>query len=367
VILFATGGSGGHIYPALAVAEELKQQGLEVAFIGQAAGMEARLVPEGGFGFYGVRAGKWDRSRPDPRQALRALLGLKDAYGIVRSLKPQLAVGFGGFASFPGLLAAVRRGIPIVLHEQNAFPGRVTRWLHGYAAAVATAQPEVGARLKRARRLVQVGLPVREKLFDKREARGVLGLPLDGKLVLVMGGSQGSLRLNRTVPASYRELGNVELTILHSSGPRWETEVREEVADLKSYHVAGYLDATLAWSAADLAITRAGAGTVAEAAFHGVPLLMVPLPSAAEDHQTHNARAVEAAGAGKLVAEAPLEELAARLADEWRTFLDDGVLAASSRAALARSPQGAAKRMAALVSEMLESNATAKALLEYPS
>lgn len=349
-VVLATGGSGGHIFPALAVAEALAARGAEVAFVGQARGMEASLVGETGYPFYGVRAGKWDRGRPDPRQAWQAVMGVHDGYRMVKGLRPQLALGFGGFASFPGLIGALRAGVPFVLHEQNAFPGLVTRWLQSRARVIATAQREVHVRLPRARRLEHVGMPVREQRVSHAEARARLGLPERGKVTFVMGGSQGSLVLNRAVPQAFRALGEAArgLTVLHSCGPRWEAGLKEDVADLPGYRVAGWVDSILAWSAADLAITRAGNGTLAEAAFHGVPLLMVPLPSAAEDHQAHNARAVEAAGAGRVVAEDAL----ASLAGAWRALMDDRVRAAASAAARRRSPEGAAARLAELVVEL---------------
>lgn len=354
-VVLATGGSGGHIFPALAVAEALAARGAEVAFVGQARGMEARLIGETAYSFYGVRAGKWDRSRPDPRQAWQAVMGVQDAYRIVKGLRPQLALGFGGFASFPGLVGALRAGVPLVLHEQNAFPGQVTRWLQGRACLVATAQREVHARLPRARRLEHVGMPVREMSIPRAEARARLKLPDDGRVVLVMGGSQGSLALNRAVPEAYRALPSSvrdDLTVLHSSGPRWAAELEEAVADLPRYRVAGWVDSVLAWAAADLAITRAGTGTLAEAAFHGVPLLMVPLPSAAEDHQTHNARAVEAAGAGRMIAEGALGSLAGA----WQALMDDRVLERAALAARRRSPEGAAAHLAELALELARSD-----------
>ncbi|MDQ3398188.1 MAG: undecaprenyldiphospho-muramoylpentapeptide beta-N-acetylglucosaminyltransferase [Deinococcota bacterium] len=358
-VLFATGGSGGHIYPALAVATELQARGVEVAFIGQEGGMETSIVPQAGFSFYGVRAGKWDRFKPDPRQAWQALLGLLDAKRTVQRLEPGLVVGFGGFASFPGLVAALRLGVPIVMHEQNAFPGRVTRWLSSRAHLIATAQPEVSQRLPKAKGTVQVGLPVREVRVGKEEARRRLGLPQDGKLVFVMGGSQGSVFLNRELPKAYRALGGhgSTLTVLHSSGRRWQEELQNEVAGLDGYRVQGFVEAPLAWAAADLAITRAGATTLAEAAFYGVPLLMVPLPSAADDHQSYNARAVEAAGAGIVVPESQIETLA----PTWRALLDDRVLVTASQAALGRSPQGAAAHMAKLLTDVLATPSTQQA------
>ena len=349
-IILATGGTGGHIYPATATAKVLEARGLEVAFIGQQTGLEARLVPAEGFPFYGVRAGKWHRGRPDPREALRAGLGFSDALRLVRQLKPVLILGFGGFASFPALAAARALGVPYALHEQNAYPGKVVRWFAGGARFIATATPEADAHLPG--KAEAVGVPVREVRVERAEARRTLGLPEDAMVTLVMGGSQGSLVLNRVVPDAFRMLPRAlkgSLSVLHSSGPAHLEATRERCADLTGYRVDGYLDSVLAWSAADLGITRAGNGTLAEAAFHGVPLVMVPLPSAAENHQLHNARAAEAAGAGLVVEERELETLPAA----WERLLEPDFRARASRAAARRSPAGAAERLAALVERTL--------------
>ena len=213
LVLLSTGGTGGHIYPAVALARELTAMGLgagpQVAFIGQQGGMEARLVSAEGFPFYGVRAGKWHRGRPDPRQALQAALGLRDALKTVRRLRPALVLGFGGFASFPGLAAARTLGVPFALHEQNAYPGLVTRWFARGARFIGAAQPEVAAHLPRPvrPRLRSVGMPVREVRVAKTEARRRLGLPETGRVTLVLGGSQGSVVLNRAVPEAFARLG----------------------------------------------------------------------------------------------------------------------------------------------------------------
>lgn len=345
-IVLATGGTGGHIYPATATAKALLALGLEVAFIGQQRGLEARIVPAEGLPFYGVRAGKWHRGRPDPREALHAALGLIDAVAILRRLRPTLVVGFGGFASFPALAAARLLGLPYALHEQNAYPGKVVRWFARGARFVAAASSDVAAHLPVP---VEVtGVPVREVRIDKHHARRQLGLPETGPVTLVMGGSQGSVVLNRAVPDAFEALPAAlkgDLNVLQSSGPAHVEPTRGRVAGLPGYRVDGYLDSVLAWSAADLGVTRAGNGTLAEAAFYGVPLIMVPLPSAAENHQLHNAKAVQAAGAGVVVEEHELE----RLPGAWQRLLDPQMRAEAGAKARHRSPEGAADRLAELV------------------
>ena len=342
-IVLATGGSGGHIYPAIAVAKELLAKEYQVSFIGQAKGMEAKIIPQEGFDFYGVHAGKWRRGEFGFNlisEPFKALLGFFDALQCLRRLKPKQVVGFGGFASFPALSAALLLRIPIVLHEANVFPGKVTRWFASKANLVLISAPEAKKYLVKAKQILYVGLPIREVPIDKHTARQQLGLP-EGFMTLVMGGSQGSVTLNDYVPNTFAGLDVPNHFVLHSSGERWHKELSEKIT-LKNYYVKGYVDATLAWSAADVAITRAGMSTLTEAAFHGVPLIMIPLPTAAENHQYYNAKAVENSGAGKVVEESQLNNLEV-LKNLWQELLETQNNKLASQAALKRYHQGAAK------------------------
>lgn len=355
-VVLATGGTGGHIYPAVALGHELQARGYAAALLGQRGGMEERVAAEQGLTFYGVSAGKLVRPGQgnfSPGEMLRAGRGLLEARGVLKRLRPEVVVGFGGFASLPGVLAAQQLGIPTVLHEQNAKLGLTQRLAVKRAKAVATAYPEVNGLPSRLAHLV--GMPVREQRQERREALAQLGLQ-DGPLtILVMGGSQGSLALNSSVPLALRAAfgeeglrGEHSVQVLHSSGPKWLAEVVPSVRDLPWYHVSGYLDAVAAWSVADLAITRAGTGTIAEAAYHGVPLILVPLPESAEGHQLANARSVEAAGAGVVVEQSQLAEGLARAVLEC---VPVERRMAMQQAALARSPQGAAAALADLVED----------------
>lgn len=341
-LLLAAGGTGGHVFPALALAAEATRHGHQSLLIGSRGGMEERLAAEAEVAFVGVPAGKWDRQRPDPRQAWRALRGLGAALAATRRYAPDVTIGFGGFASFPGCVASLVSRTPLVLHEGNAYPGRVTRWFARRARAVALALPEAAPRLPGARHVETVGFPVRETRVDRLEARRRLGVPEAGLLTLVMGGSQGSLALNEAVPAAFRQLPpQTRGAVLHATGPRWVDAVADATSDLPSYRATGFVDATLAWSAADLALVRAGVGTLSEAAYHAVPLVMLPLPTAADDHQRHNARAVDAAGAGRAVEQ---DDLAA-IVDAWRSFLDAETRARAAARIAERSPEGAAARL----------------------
>lgn len=351
----AAGGTGGHIYPAVATAQELRRRGYQPVLLGQRGGMEERIARDTSLEFVGVSAGKLTRSRPSPRELWRAARGFREAKRFLARLRPACVVGYGGFASLPGVLGAQSLGIPSVLHEQNARLGLTQRLALRRAAEVATAYPQVKG-LPEGRGTL-VGMPVREERMDRAEALAELGLQ-DGPLTLyVTGGSQGSVALNEAVPSVLAHLfgdeglwGEGSVQVLHSTGLRWVREVSGRIQHLGWYKTSGFVNAVAAWSVADLAITRAGTGTLAEAAFHGVPLVMVPLPTSAENHQLYNARAVESAGAGRVVEQSALSHDLGRvvlscLAPESRRALHER--------ALARSPQGAAQALADLVERVI--------------
>ena len=361
-IVLATGGTGGHIYPAVAIAKELLHKGYQVTFIGQTKGMEARVIPQEGFNFYGVHAGKWRRGEFGLHlisEPFKAFLGFFEALRHLRLLKPRLVVGFGGFASFPTLAAASLLHIPIVLHEANAFPGKVTRWFAGRAELVLISTLEVKKYLTKAKNILQVGLPIREVSIDKLTARQKLGLP-EGLMTFVMGGSQGSVTLNNYVPKAFENLEVPNHFVLHSSGKPWYPELSKKVS-LKNYYIKDYVDATLAWAAADVAITRAGISTLTEAAFYGVPLVMIPLPTSAENHQYHNAKVVEVAGAGKVVEESGLSNLKV-LKKSWQELLEPQNNKLASQAASQRHAKGAAKDFAKVLENLILASSSTTAI-----
>lgn len=338
----AAGGTGGHVFPALALAAVAHEAGWRTTLVGDATGPERAWAGEAGVPFLGLPAGKLDRGRPDPRALARALRGVAAAVGAARRQRPNLVVGFGGFASLPAVAAARLTGIPFALHETNAYPGLVTRAFARAARLVVLTQGETAAHLRGARTVI-VPLPVRERRRTRAEARAALDVPDDALLTLVLGGSQGSAYLNGAVPpiAAALQAERPDLWVLHQTGPRWHAATVAAMGDRPRYRLAGFVDATVAFAASDLAVTRGGYGTLADAAFHGVPLVVVPLPSAAEDHQRHNALALEAAGAGRCV----LEGDADALERAWRALLDPDVRRAAAGAARARSPEGGARAL----------------------
>lgn len=365
-VLLATGGTGGHIFPAVALARALTARGFSSAIIGGRGGMEEGIAARENLKFFGVRTGKLDRSNPDPRAVVRALQGFTDALGIVGRERPAAVVGFGGFASFPGAAAAILRGVPLVLHDSNARPGIVTKFLGRFAKFIALAENAARDELPRGR-AVWVGMPVREVRVPKPEALEKLGLEPEKPLVLIIGGSQGSLLLNAHLPPILeRALEGKGVQVLHQTGRGRGrlTELQERVKHLPWYHCTEFVDGPSAWSAADLGITRAGASTISDAAYHGVPLIMIPLASSAEDHQTRNALAVQARGAGICVPERDLEAeskstssasgpmdsgLPTPLASGMVFSLQPERHQAMRAAALNASPEGAVERLAELV------------------
>ncbi len=352
-VILATGGSGGHIYPAVSIARELQARGYDLGFVGQASGMEARIVPEAGFDFYGVAAGKIARKRINLqlfKELFSSFKGLWESVAYLRKEKPALVIGFGGFASFPTIAAAWLLRIPYVLHEANAYPGLVTRLFEHSAKLVLVANKEAKDYLKTTK-IEVVPVPIREVRMNRLEARKTLGIPADAFVTFVMGGSQGSAVLNSHVPLAFSQLSPSQHlnnhVVIHSAGRDSAGRGRsnEVESPVRNYLVEDYVDSNLVWSAADVAITRSGNGTLSEAAYHGVPLIMVPLPSAAENHQFHNAKAVEAAGAGLVLEEKELREESVSLTKLWQKLAQAEQNHQASLAAKVRSPEGAARKL----------------------
>jgi UDP-N-acetylglucosamine--N-acetylmuramyl-(pentapeptide) pyrophosphoryl-undecaprenol N-acetylglucosamine transferase len=356
-VVLAGGGTGGHLMPALALAEALARMrpDVEPVLVGAIRGVEAGILPKRPFRYHLLpvepihrrawwRNARWPLLLPDLRRACRRVLDQE---------RPHLVVGTGGYAAGPLLWAAHRRRIPLALQEQNAQPGLTTRWLARWAAQVHLGFPEARDRLRlgSTTAVYALGNPIVPPGGHTRvDARRALGL--DGKrpVVLVMGGSQGARAINRALAGALAsgELGDV--AVLWSVG----RASYGEYADLDrapDVHVRAFWDPIgEAYAAADLVVARAGAMTLAEIAAWGLPSVLIPLPTAAADHQTANARALETAGAAVHLPETALtsgslaETALALLADRAR-------LAEMGRAARDRGHPEAAE---AIVKRLLE-------------
>jgi UDP-N-acetylglucosamine--N-acetylmuramyl-(pentapeptide) pyrophosphoryl-undecaprenol N-acetylglucosamine transferase len=318
-VVIAAGGTGGHVFPALAVAAELRARGVEVHFLGTASGLEARAVPAAGFpletvDMRGLRGGGWRRWAALPGALGRAVWA---ARSVLRRLRPAAVLAMGGYVAVPAGLAARLGGTRLLLHEQNAVPGLAIRALRGMAAAVFTGFPEaaevLGARARWA------GIPVRAELLalPAPEARYA---EREGPLrVLVFGGSQGARFLNQRVPAWLAGVGRA-VSVRHQAGERELDAVQAAYNDRgMAAEVTPFIDdMARAYAWADLVVCRAGAATVAELAAVGVPAVLVPYPYAVDDHQRRNAEALVSRGAALCVSQEEWDDaaLAARLDGE---------------------------------------------------
>lgn len=300
-IMIAGGGTGGHLMPALAIADELAARpGVEVVLIGSEKGIEASILPE-----------RSHRYRLLPFQPIHRrrfwrnvawLLLVSKVFRLTKRLileeRPSLVVGTGGYVAGPVLYTAHRAGIPIALQEQNAYPGLTTRWLARAAQQIHLGFPEARALLRAdPARVFDTGNPIKPPDgAGREEARHRLGIPENKMVLLVMGGSQGSASINSVI-AEALETFLADVVVLWSTGSATFEEYRG-LDNPPNRQVRSFWDPiSEAYSAADLVVGRSGAMSAAEFCAWGLPSIQIPLPSAAADHQTRNARALEAAGA----------------------------------------------------------------------
>ena len=370
MVVLSGGGTGGHLYPGLAIADALRElrPDVRVVFVGARRGIEARVLPERGEEHVLLPVQGVDRAHP--LRSWRALTGLATALSRVgrlfAELRPEAVVVTGGYAGAPAGIVAGLTGVPLVLQEQNSIPGAVTKLLTRWATRVHVAFPDVIDRLPVARERARVsGNPVRPVASGGREvARAALGIPSDARLVLVAGGSQGSLALNRVVSEAVRGVWTgslerpAELRVLWSTGPKHIDAVSSLLTECESpewIHAVPYIDdMPTALAAADVAVCRAGAMSTAELLNQGLPSILVPFPYAAADHQMHNARSLERAGVAVVAPESELT--GASLWGEIGSLLTaPDRLDAMRRAAQSLARPDAAREIAADVASLLPS------------
>lgn len=350
-VVLTGGGTGGHIYPALSVARCLT--GEELLYVGTAEGPEARIVPQAGVPFRSIPSRKLSR-KPSPG-AVAALAvsawGVARAAGLLLRWKPDVVLGTGGYASAGVMFAAALLRIPTVVHEANVVPGRVNRLLARLCTRVALTY-EASARYFPAGKTVVTGLPVRPDLAtaDGAEAGRAYGLRPDQPVLVVSGGSGGAQTLNRAVLQALPALGDLGVQVVHQTGRSQYEAVLQEIGETPAfYHPLAYVDDMPALlAAAALIVSRGGSSSLAEVTAVGLPAIVVPYPYAVADHQTHNARALEEAGAAVLVRDAELD--GARLVREVTALLQSPDRLDRMRAASrAQGRPEAAQRVAELL------------------
>lgn len=367
-VLMAGGGTGGHIYPGITIAQTLMDlyDDVEILFVGARGGMEEDLVPRAGFSFASIPA-RYLRRRLSAEVLLTAWTawrGFREAWRIVGRFRPDVAVGTGGYVSGPVIAAAAMRRVPTVIQEQNAYPGLTSRLLgrgaHHIALGSEAARPHF-----RSARVTVTGNPIRKDILTRTRAEGIRALGLDPrrKTVLVFGGSQGGRSLNNAMLDAAASLGaRPDVQVLHQTGKGGFADVvaragaaavrhSDERVSAGHWHIVPFIhDMPAAYAAADLVVCRAGAITLAEITAKGLPAILVPYPFAAERHQDANAAELERAGAAVVVPDAELT--GQRLSETVLGLIDDDARRARmAKAGLALGRPDAAERIAALVRE----------------
>ena len=297
-VIISGGGTGGHIYPAIAIANALKEinPAIEILFVGAEGKMEMEKVPKAGYEIIGLPIAGINRSDLLANLSFpkKLITSLSEARGIIKDFKPDVAVGVGGYASGPILLASSMMGIPYLIQEQNSYAGVTNKFLAKKAQKVCVAYPNMEAFFSK-EKIKMTGNPVRKDILEVRSKRQQaihhFGLMSGKKTVLVIGGSQGAKTINEAIDAGLTNLVGAGYQVVWQTGKLYIDRARKtaEVFDGQVFVSDFIYEMDLAYSVADVVVSRAGALSVSELCLAAKPAILVPLPTAAEDHQTMNA------------------------------------------------------------------------------
>lgn len=358
------GGTGGHIYPALSIAEGLKEefQSAEILYIGTENGLEKDVVPRAGYPIKFVYAEGLTRkaSLQNVATLFKTMQGIGQSMKIIREFNPDMVIGTGGYVAGPVMLAAVLLRKPTLVHEQNAFPGVTNRLLSRFVDQIALSFEEARKYFK-AKHMTHTGNPVRKAILTHSREEGYHNLQLDSrkKTIFCVGGSGGARSLNKAMLEFYRYiLKHQDLQLVHVTGKRdydgQLAAIREEKIELGPrikvekylYHIED------AYAVADLVIGRSGAITLAELTARGIPAILIPFPFSTENHQEHNARALEKAGAAKVILDRELNGQAL-VATVDEIFTVKGTIEKMRQASLMMGRPDADQRIIQIVREIL--------------
>jgi UDP-N-acetylglucosamine--N-acetylmuramyl-(pentapeptide) pyrophosphoryl-undecaprenol N-acetylglucosamine transferase len=329
-ILIGGGGTGGHVFPAIAIADALKQKDphMEFLFVGALGKLEMEKVPEAGYAIKGLPVAGFQRRLTWKNITFfyKLLVSMIRSRSIIKNFSPDLAVGVGGYASGPVLKAAARKGIPILIQEQNSYAGVTNRLLAKSARTICVAYEKMD-RYFPAERIKLTGNPVRQYLLKLQahpeEAYRTFQIEKGKKVCLLVGGSLGARTLNRSFMEGLRKLDRDDLVVLWQCGKIYHSEVEEKVnaSGLSNIRILPFIARMdLAYGVADLIVSRAGALTISELCIVGKPVILVPSPNVAEDHQTHNANSLVSRNAALMISDAEAEE---KLVDRMLGLLED--------------------------------------------
>ena len=307
-VLVSGGGTGGHIFPALSIADELKKRlDAEILFVGAENRMEMTRVPEAGYRIIGLPVAGFDRKHlwKNFKVLGKLLSSMGKAKKIIKEFKPDIVIGVGGYASGPVLKAAQQSGIPTLIQEQNSYAGVTNKLLAQKADSICVAYDGMD-KFFPPKNIVKTGNPIRQRLLaetlSRKEALESFGLSPEKKTLLVVGGSLGALTINESLEKNIKDLVARGVQVIWQTGKNFGNRGPEAAKGLKGVVVTPFIsDMAAAYKGADLVISRAGAASISELQALGKPAILVPSPNVSEDHQTHNAMALVEKNAAVLV------------------------------------------------------------------
>ena len=317
-VILSGGGTGGHIFPALSIANEIRKRNpdAEILFVGALGRMEMEKIPAAGYEIVGLPVMGFPR-KPGPKMItffIRLMKSASKARKVVKEFNPQVAIGVGGFASGPLLRAAARKRIPTLIQEQNSYAGITNKLLSKKVNSICVAYDKMD-RYFPSEKIVFTGNPVRENLMqalpDKTDALKFFGLNGDEKVILIVGGSLGARSINNAVLKNLEIIRQTDVQVIWQTGAIYFERIRQEIEEkrpnnLQVHQFISRMD--LAYAVADVVISRAGAGTISELCLVGKPSILVPSPNVAEDHQTKNAMALVEKNAAVMVTDNEINE-----------------------------------------------------------
>ena len=359
-IVFAAGGTGGHIYPAIAIADELRKlnEKTEILFIGAKGRIEEKIVPASGYNLKTVEVKGFYRSI-NPKNinvVLKFLEAVRTSKKYLEIFKPEIVFGTGGFVSGPVIWSAVKLGLPSVIQEGNSYPGITVKWLSPKVDRVILNFEETKKYLKRKDNIVMMSYPVRDNLtrFSKADACKFFGLAPDKKTLFVFGGSQGAKSINNVMLKSLDLFEKNNIQVIWQTGESIDESSISKAKIYKGIKILKYIDKIdYAYSAADLIVCRSGVSTMMEVAEFGSAVIFVPFELASENHQERNARTLVNEGAARILLD---RELGEKFTDTVLKTINDNVLLEQMRKNIKQfADKNAAKEIAKYITELAHS------------
>jgi UDP-N-acetylglucosamine--N-acetylmuramyl-(pentapeptide) pyrophosphoryl-undecaprenol N-acetylglucosamine transferase len=362
-VIISGGGTGGHIFPAVAIGMEIKKRfpNAEILFVGATGGMEMELVPKSGFPIKGVwisgihRQINWNNIKRNSLFPLKFISSIYQSYKIIEDFKPEVVIGVGGYASGPLGRVAGWKNIPLFICEANAYPGLTNKWLASKAKKILLGNADALKYFDKSKCVI-TGNPIRKlNLIDRNEAAIKLGLNPDKPIVLSLGGSWGAKKINSAIEKGIDDIVKADIQWIWQCGKQYFGELSSKIPKHQNLQLKAFIDdMALAYSAADVIISRAGASTISELIALEKVSILVPSPNVAEDHQTKNALSLVNANAALLVKDVDAEN---QLVSSAIDLLKNGRKLAELRENLAKMEKyEAGEEILAVISEQLSVN-----------